>query len=33
NAHKEIKKIARYSAPSNQEAGVLKVIKEKVLAK
>ncbi|HHF0536691.1 TPA: HAD family hydrolase [Vibrio alginolyticus] len=33
NAHEEIKKIARYSAPSNQEAGVLKVIKEKVLAK
>ncbi|EOV8091627.1 HAD family hydrolase [Vibrio parahaemolyticus] len=33
NAHDEVKKIARFSAPSNQEAGVLKVIKEKVLAK
>jgi hypothetical protein len=28
NAHEEIKKIARFSAPSNQEAGVLTVLKK-----
>lgn len=28
NAHEEIKKIARFSAPSNQESGVLTVLKE-----
>ncbi|ALR17587.1 Cof-type HAD-IIB family hydrolase [Vibrio natriegens] len=31
NAHEEIKKIARFSAPSNQESGVLTVLKEKFL--
>lgn len=28
NAHEEVKKIAKYSAPSNQELGVLKVIND-----
>ncbi len=32
NAHPEIKKLARFIAPSNNDGGVTKVIKEKVLA-
>ncbi|GAB7219971.1 Cof-type HAD-IIB family hydrolase [Vibrio comitans] len=31
NAHPKIKEVARFSAPSNKDAGVLKTIKEKVL--
>ncbi|MGR5111145.1 Cof-type HAD-IIB family hydrolase [Vibrio jasicida] len=31
NAHEAVKKIARFSAPSNRDSGVMKVIKEKVL--
>ncbi|WP_162064401.1 Cof-type HAD-IIB family hydrolase [Vibrio taketomensis] len=31
NAHPEVKKLARYSAPSNTDNGVLTVIKQKVL--
>ncbi|BBM66118.1 haloacid dehalogenase [Vibrio alfacsensis] len=31
NAHEAVKKIARFSAPSNRDSGVMKVIREKVL--
>ncbi|WP_117233129.1 Cof-type HAD-IIB family hydrolase [Vibrio maerlii] len=31
NAHPKVKEVARFSAPSNTDSGVLKVIKEKVL--
>ncbi|MGR5206865.1 HAD family hydrolase [Vibrio alfacsensis] len=31
NAHEAVKKVARFSAPSNRDSGVMKVIREKVL--